>query len=691
MVAVFREVRRVLRKDGTLWLNAGDCYAGSGRGRNSDGQHNTKQGSKQATNRGSVSGTIRTRDFHDATVEAGAIGRYWMPPPAGLKCKDLVGMPWRLAFALQADGWWLRRDIIWCLSGGTWLYAKTRGGETLMTVKDLARLAPESVQLWNGARWTRLLGMSRSARLGTEIEIVLRSGDRISCSPTHRFPTQQGLAEASALRIGDKLLRTNLPEPSSPRDCVLDEDAAWFAGLYLAEGSHSEDTIQIAGHAKEEARWDRIQYVARKYGGYATRTVIGNCMNIRLYGKILRAIVSELVSGRTAHDKGIASVAWRYSNSFISALAMGYLEGDGHWDAKNRRWVLGFTRNYNLERDLRAVCARLGWTLKLKFSSVAYRGRRVPTFRGEIRTQRSGHGNERDSAEIVELRKARCRELYDIGVADEPHVFALASGILTHNSKPNPMPESVKDRPTSAHEYVFLFSKSLRYFYDDVAVRETGGSHGRGIGTYSKLKYPAGWDAETGYQAHTQRVGRYRNRGKSNESFARAVVDPVDERSLRSVWTIPTEAFPGAHFATFPTKLVEPCIMAGTSEHGCCFKCGAPWKRVIKVGYNQGGRTTNGPRSKERRHLEFGDFNIGSAGYDVRKVRVTKTIGWRPTCECGAETVPCVVLDPFMGSGTTALVALKAGRKFVGVEISPVYAEMARRRIAPELDQLKLC
>ena len=106
MVEVFRDVRRVLKKDGTLWLNLGDSYAGSGRGMNGDGT-NGKVGAKQATNVGS------NVDFHDRMVDAGAIGRYWVAPPPGLKAKDLVGIPWRVAFALQADGWWLRSDIIW--------------------------------------------------------------------------------------------------------------------------------------------------------------------------------------------------------------------------------------------------------------------------------------------------------------------------------------------------------------------------------------------------------------------------------------------------------------------------------------------------------------------------------------------------------------------------------------------------
>lgn len=103
MVAVFGEVRRVLRNDGTLWLNLGDSYAASGRGGNPDDSAHQKQGS----NRGS------RQFFQSEAVAAGAIGRQWIKPPAGYKQKDLIGIPWMVAFALRADGWYLRQDIIW--------------------------------------------------------------------------------------------------------------------------------------------------------------------------------------------------------------------------------------------------------------------------------------------------------------------------------------------------------------------------------------------------------------------------------------------------------------------------------------------------------------------------------------------------------------------------------------------------
>lgn len=113
LVAVFREVRRVLADDGVLWLNLGDSYAGSGRGGHG-GALSTLEGSTEAQDearRAAASRAVAGR--HGPACQAGVIGRAWVPPPAGLKPKDLIGIPWLVAFALRADGWYLRSEVIW--------------------------------------------------------------------------------------------------------------------------------------------------------------------------------------------------------------------------------------------------------------------------------------------------------------------------------------------------------------------------------------------------------------------------------------------------------------------------------------------------------------------------------------------------------------------------------------------------
>ncbi|MPT54765.1 MULTISPECIES: site-specific DNA-methyltransferase [Delftia] len=166
----------------------------------------------------------------------------------------------------------------------------------------------------------------------------------------------------------------------------------------------------------------------------------------------------------------------------------------------------------------------------------------------------------------------------------------LRQDIIWH--KPNPMPESVTDRCTKAHEYLFLLSKGPRYFFDNEAVREVSACP-RGPGNVRPLLHLPG-ERVSGTNANV--------RGSLHE------IGPREMRNRRSVWSVATRPYKGAHFATFPPALIEPCIRAGSRP---------------------------------------GD----------------------------------VVLDPFMGSGTTAAVALQLGRQYLGCELNPDYEPLQRERI----------
>lgn len=201
------------------------------------------------------------------------------------------------------------------------------------------------------------------------------------------------------------------------------------------------------------------------------------------------------------------------------------------------------------------------------------------------------------------------------------------------------MPESVKDRPTKSHEYLFLMSKSEKYYYDWEAIKEpaspdTHAKYARGrsdnhkyadggpgnqtiaksfvhmLGVNPKTrKIPAGWQNGSGSHDKIPK-GRY----KQNPSFSSYLIDKVEYRNKRSVWTISPASFSGLHFATFPEKLIEPCILAGSRK---------------------------------------GD----------------------------------IILDPFSGSCTVAVVAQKADRKWVMIDLSKKYCEMGKNRIIKEARQ----
>lgn len=250
-------------------------------------------------------------------------------------------------------------------------------------------------------------------------------------------------------------------------------------------------------------------------------------------------------------------------------------------------------------------------------------------------------------------------------------------------NKPNPMPESCIDRPTKAHEYIFLLTKCAHYFYDAEAIKEE--ATGTGGGAFGKVSRPDE-AAEAGAQARRYDRPDYRLTG----------------RNARSVWTMPTHSYPGAHFATFPEALPERCILAGTSEAGRCACCGTSWQRIVEKSrsYESGsGRSGRPPSGKNGPTFQTSDNSP-----DVRcgPVVHSVTLGWRPDCECegsfldpqsnweadpgiDVKAVPCVVLDPFSGSGTTGVVACKLGREYIGIELNPEYAQLSRNRIGKAL------
>ncbi len=147
----------------------------------------------------------------------------------------------------------------------------------------------------------------------------------------------------------------------------------------------------------------------------------------------------------------------------------------------------------------------------------------------------------------------------------------------------------------------------------------------------------------------------------------------------RSFWNIASAPFAEAHFATYPPELIRPMIRAGTSERGCCPACLAPWERVTERTKIKRER----PNDFVKRTGETGTGN--SCGNTVAGVS-TKTIGWRPTCKCDAgKPIPCTIIDPFGGSGTSGMVARQEGRRCVMIELNREYAKLHRRRVEERL------
>lgn len=239
-----------------------------------------------------------------------------------------------------------------------------------------------------------------------------------------------------------------------------------------------------------------------------------------------------------------------------------------------------------------------------------------------------------------------------VALALQADGYYLRSDIVW--SKGSPMPESVMDRPTRSHEYIFMLTKRARYYYDAEAIKEPAvkGSANAGARNY-----------------------RIDAIGNQRIEAGQSVQHMESGRNKRSVWHINTVGYSGAHFAVYPEKLIEPMVLAGSSPRAC-EHCGAPWARVVdrepmvirngpKAGF-YGSRTTD-----------------GLSGTMLEPARsVTK--GWAPTCACANNTgsASCVILDPFGGSGTTARVAIRHGRKAILCELSDAYVDLIRTRVS---------
>jgi DNA modification methylase len=237
-------------------------------------------------------------------------------------------------------------------------------------------------------------------------------------------------------------------------------------------------------------------------------------------------------------------------------------------------------------------------------------------------------------------------------------------------NKPNPMPESVTDRPTKSFEHIFLLAKSPKYFYDAESIKEPAtGFDGRKDTMYHGGPKDMAGDKHERWKRKNDGTDYGGNgTGFQNHSGYNNLENPY-VRNKRDVWTISTKPFSEAHFATFPEDLVVPMIKAGVPEF-VCKKCDKGREPILENTQKQHSiGATSGQYWKVR------DFT-GDNTVRNMSVKVGLT-----DCGCAAGFEPGIVLDIFMGAGTTALVAKKLRRSWLGIELNEDYCKMARNRI----------
>jgi len=394
-----------------------------------------------------------------------------------------------------------------------------------------------------------------------------------------------------------------------------------------------------------------------------TEIIVGNCLDVLrgMESESIHCVITSPPYWGLRKYAGVEPTIWN---------AESWCE-QHQWDEiyPNRCWLCGAWRGclgleptielyikhvVGIFRDVKRVLRQDGtcW-LNLGDTYAANRSYQVPDGKW------SDVGNSHGSRVPPGLKpKDLCGIPWRVAFALQADGWWLRSDIIWQ--KPNVMPSSVKDRPTTSHEYMFLLSKSKKYYYD-----------------YEAIKEPASWE----------RWGKQTCK-KDYRGIKPVDMDTLEERrtagrNKRTVWTISTKPFKEAHFATFPPALITPPIKAGTSERGCCPECGAGWVRVIEKGsrIQAHWKDTEQTKAKEAKGKHGATSVIETGSYQTYH-----TTGWQPSCDCGRdEPVPCIVLDPFGGAGTTALVANELGRDAILIEMSEEYSLMAKARIEKRL------
>lgn len=523
LVAVFREVRRVLRDDGTLWLNLGDSYSGGKTGR-TDSDRNARMAEAYGCGRG-----IQSSELYDGGRQRAI--------PEGLKPKDLIGIPWLVAFALRADGWYLRSEIIW-----------HKPNPMPESVTDRPTNAHESIFL-----------LSKSRKYFYDAEAV-----RESCSDktewTYAQPDKAARAGITTNGTGKSTMRV------MPADGARNLRNVWTVAT------------QPFSWGQETVRQIRVEADADVDG--KKRKASPNCP--------VHGDPGRQASNGSGGGRGASPASRSRSN-------------DDH---------------------------------------------RVPE-------QLDGFAPIETSREPGTAQHS----------SDSPGLgySASATGHNNGSHRTDPVPATNPAYSVSAETH-YRIDGTLGPLDSYERDRDTPESRTAAAGSVdSRDNQTAG--------------GTVRTSSGSAFSSAYSDLDCTCEYYIEVTAKVD-------HFATFPPDLIEPCIKAGTSEKGCCAKCGAPWVRDVEtvkswredaVDYEQAYRAGSGnPRVRS-----------SSGGMSTSQY---KTIGWSRGCLCAGyeHPVPCTVLDPFFGAGTTGLVADRLQRNCIGIELNPDYASMARKRLADD-------
>lgn len=675
IVQIFREVRRVLRDDGTLWLNLGDSYASSGGER-------TYGSSDNGTGRGP--GTKR----HDI-------------PASGLKPKDLCGIPWRVALALQNDGWYLRSDIIWSkpnpmpesvndrpTKSHEYLFLLAKNQRYYYDAEAIKESVSENTH--NQISKIRIDEISKERAAGSNTTIGKGSTPK-SIKPDGMVKQNDSFTNAVCLPVSSRNKRTvwtvaTHPFPGAHFACV-DEQTECLT----MNGWKKYNEIEIGEMAAQFdmesglCSWASIEDVAiypvinqplisatrRDLNLLLTpnhRTVV--CRRGPRDRKWGQPIIVPAKNLKPSHGIPVSALWERetvepVSEDFAELLGWYVTEGYEHPAFGNIEIYQSQAVNSPKVDRIRELLNKVGAAYKEASGKRQWCGRPADMTAFQV----SGYV----ALKLKEIAPGKVLPWHVLNWS-EALLQSLLVGMIAGDGHVRPddgrkcliqMPGQTLD---VAQAIGTLLGKATKQ-----TIREEGAACIYFTDKkYISLRGTNGVGAPIGVQ-----------------NYSGVVWCP---KLPKGTWVARRNGRVFFTGNTFPPKLIEPCILAGTSEKGCCPDCGKLWRRRVE---KAGGRDWHNDKMKDKdipgQILGDGGYKRGQSSTPLNDIQKSKTTGWTAGCTCGKEPVPCVVIDPFVGSGTTAIVSYRLNRKCVGIDLSETYLRnIVVPRIEKETAQKKL-
>jgi DNA modification methylase len=601
VVEVFREVRRVLRDDGVLWLNLGDSYVSNGRYDAAYESSHKRQALSARTSEKYASGDLRPGSKR-----------------LGLKPKDLMMMPFRVAMALQADGWVLRSVIPWL-----------KRNSMPESVTDRPATAVEYVFLLSKA--------SKYFWDADSVRVSAVSLDQPSYRPNSVAISENGRKEYHAKN------ETSMRNYNTAGRNRRNND--WFfeswQGLMLDE---QDDPLALVVNPRPFS----AARLGRHYGeGYGNqRKVSPNCP---VHGQSL-----EIRNEQTAECGGLPSRDGRDSRSP---------------DTANRRGPGLAAEPYPATLDLASRDSEsAAQSLANQAHTLSYK---TAGLFDEVRPETPNR-----TARIADLPEVltddRQAEAQDAALYTSREdtrtdtTLSTTSGASQDEAAPLQSRGIGRTQQTGASNSGYSIPPRSQ-----IANGHNNESHRMGLAP-STIQ-PCTVSEQT--PGHTDGMSASGESPASDDCDIRAGTESLD-RNARSGAKCSCHIVD--HFATFPDALVEPMIKASTSEKGQCPECGAPWVRVVE----RGELVPDAPGYRPRGKQGFDPMNLGKIGPGAPNHHYeTSVTGWQPSCAHISEPVPQTVLDPFGGAGTVGLVADRLQRNAILCELKPEYADMGSARI----------